>query len=337
MNGLPARAAIGLAGAAAISLAARRAGALSPGGAMAATGSRRQQSSRGRGSAAARCWSRSSSPRRCSAGSRPADPPRTAARQGTGCRSGHGQRRRRGGPGPGIVVDPGNGAARCSSPGSAEPWRPPPPIPGRPRSDPGHGTRPRSILTLRPTAPGASGGVTMAGLTASAVGAALIAGMASAPFARASRHPSMRAIPIALGGFTGALVDSVLGATVQEVRFCDACAVETEERRPPLRRANPSAARAPVVRQRHGQRARHRGWRDDGDPRSKLAMPTAAGKGEELRRRWRQGGARVEYIGRATIRPGTGRAALNVRFGTCPASASAQTHASAPDRWETLR
>jgi uncharacterized protein (TIGR00297 family) len=90
--------------------------------------------------------------------------------------------------------------------------------------------RPRSVLTLRPTVPGASGAVTMAGLTASAVGAALIAGLASASFTGTSRHPSRRAIPIALGGFTGALVDSVLGATVQEVRFCDACAVETEER-----------------------------------------------------------------------------------------------------------
>jgi uncharacterized protein (TIGR00297 family) len=89
---------------------------------------------------------------------------------------------------------------------------------------------PRSIVTLRPTAPGASGGVTVAGLTASAVGAALIAGLASAPVHGRSRHLSIRAIPIAVGGFTGALVDSMLGATVQEVRFCDACAVETEER-----------------------------------------------------------------------------------------------------------
>jgi uncharacterized protein (TIGR00297 family) len=91
-------------------------------------------------------------------------------------------------------------------------------------------TRPRSILTLRSTVTGASGGVTVAGLAASAVGAALIAGLASASFTSMSRHASRRTIPIALGGFTGALVDSVLGATVQEVRFCDACAGETEER-----------------------------------------------------------------------------------------------------------
>jgi uncharacterized protein (TIGR00297 family) len=92
------------------------------------------------------------------------------------------------------------------------------------------GTRPRSILTLQPTAPGASGGVTVAGLVASAVAAALIGLMASARVASTARHPSPRAIPIALGGFTGSLVDSVLGATVQEVRFCDSCCVETEAR-----------------------------------------------------------------------------------------------------------
>ncbi len=90
-------------------------------------------------------------------------------------------------------------------------------------------TRPRSIVTLRPTAPGVSGGVTVAGLAASAVGATLVAGLASAPFAGRSRPSSGRAIPIALGGFTGALADSLLGATVQEVRFCDVCAVETEK------------------------------------------------------------------------------------------------------------
>ncbi|HEX2281810.1 MAG TPA: DUF92 domain-containing protein [Thermomicrobiales bacterium] len=91
-------------------------------------------------------------------------------------------------------------------------------------------TRPRSILTLRPTPRGASGSVTIAGLTASAVGAALIAWIASVRGASSALNPSPHAAAIALGGFTGALVDSVLGATVQEVRYCDSCVVETEER-----------------------------------------------------------------------------------------------------------
>ena len=70
----------------------------------------------------------------------------------------------------------------------------------------------------------------MAGLSASAVAAALIAWIASLPFTAIARHPSPRAFAFAGGGFIGALVDSLLGATVQEVRFCDSCLVETEER-----------------------------------------------------------------------------------------------------------
>jgi uncharacterized protein (TIGR00297 family) len=92
------------------------------------------------------------------------------------------------------------------------------------------GAQPRSILTLEPTTPGASGGVTLAGLAASAVAAALIARLASIPAASTADHRSPRAVAIAVGGFTGALVDSLLGATVQEVRFCETCLVETEER-----------------------------------------------------------------------------------------------------------
>ena len=89
-------------------------------------------------------------------------------------------------------------------------------------------TRPRSIVTLRSVDPGTSGAVTVAGLVASVSGAALIAGLASAGSHRQSGHGRSQVISIVLGGFTGALADSFLGATVQEVRFCDVCARETE-------------------------------------------------------------------------------------------------------------
>ena len=51
---------------------------------------------------------------------------------------------------------------------------------------------------------------------------------------------------------------------------------------PSLWRADPSAARGAVVRQRHGQCDCHRGWRDDGDARSNSPHPFAAGEGGEL-------------------------------------------------------
>ncbi len=90
--------------------------------------------------------------------------------------------------------------------------------------------RPRSIATLAPVAPGKSGGVTLAGLAASAAGATLIASVTSSDLRRNHRHVLIELVPVSVGGFTGALVDSVLGAVVQEVRFCDHCLLESEQR-----------------------------------------------------------------------------------------------------------
>jgi uncharacterized protein (TIGR00297 family) len=89
------------------------------------------------------------------------------------------------------------------------------------------GRDPRSVVTLRPVPRGASGGVTLAGLAASAAGAALMSTVLVAGHVEATGWRRRFAV-VAIGGVVGGLVDSVLGATLQEVRFCDVCDRETE-------------------------------------------------------------------------------------------------------------
>jgi uncharacterized protein (TIGR00297 family) len=228
MNGLLARVTVGLAGAATVSLAARRAGALSPGGALAATGvgAAVVAGSGIRGGAMLVAFFTSSTllGRLPTAG--PLDQQRGRERDAVQVVANGGvaailalasslpRERSR------SLLMAGFGGALATA--AADTWATE--IGSR------SGAQPRSILTRQLTARGASGGVTVAGLVASAVAATLIGLMASAPVATIARQPSPQAIAVALGGFTGALVDSVLGATVQEVRFCDTCLVETEER-----------------------------------------------------------------------------------------------------------
>jgi uncharacterized protein (TIGR00297 family) len=83
---------------------------------------------------------------------------------------------------------------------------------------------PVSILTLRPVPVGRSGGVTLWGSLATLGGAlcvALVAAVAGvAPL-----------LGVAAGGLAGALLDSLLGASLQALRYCPACGRESETRR----------------------------------------------------------------------------------------------------------
>lgn len=87
------------------------------------------------------------------------------------------------------------------------------------------GGAPRSIVSLRSLPAGTSGGVTLPGTLASLAGAALIAmvahvaGMSRVGFG-----------VVFAGGVAGSLADSLVGATVQERRWCDRCDSATERR-----------------------------------------------------------------------------------------------------------
>jgi uncharacterized protein (TIGR00297 family) len=81
---------------------------------------------------------------------------------------------------------------------------------------------PRSILTLRPIATGLSGGVTLLGSGAQFAGALTVAAVAAAVI-----RPRAFAT-IAIAGAAGAVADSILGASVQSLRWCAACGRATE-------------------------------------------------------------------------------------------------------------
>jgi uncharacterized protein (TIGR00297 family) len=82
---------------------------------------------------------------------------------------------------------------------------------------------PRSILTWRRVPVGTSGGVSLEGTLAMIAGAVFIAALVVL-----LGSPGGIAMRVGIGGVVGALVDYVLGASVQGRRRCDACDRETE-------------------------------------------------------------------------------------------------------------
>jgi uncharacterized protein (TIGR00297 family) len=95
---------------------------------------------------------------------------------------------------------------------------------------------PRLITSGDVVVPGTSGGVTRLGIWASVAGAMLIGTIATALVQAGSLLSgngwNLRAISYSLlavvGGLVGSLFDSLLGATLQGIYYCDQCVKETE-------------------------------------------------------------------------------------------------------------
>jgi uncharacterized protein (TIGR00297 family) len=87
---------------------------------------------------------------------------------------------------------------------------------------------PRHVVTWRHVAPGTSGGLSAFGLGAAMAGSFLIALFAIATFRTPFDVPRLEAVLV--GGLTGSLADSLLGATLQSRRWCEQCKTWTERR-----------------------------------------------------------------------------------------------------------
>jgi uncharacterized protein (TIGR00297 family) len=82
---------------------------------------------------------------------------------------------------------------------------------------------PRLITTGKTVEPGVSGGITPEGTLAAAAGAGLIGFTAGTMMGE-----WITSFSALIGGFVGALFDSLLGATAQAMYHCPVCAHETE-------------------------------------------------------------------------------------------------------------
>lgn len=86
-----------------------------------------------------------------------------------------------------------------------------------------YGAKARSILTWRVVPVGTSGGISAIGTLAGIAGAVFVAFVISL-----LGWTPIVARNAMIGGVAGALVDSLLGATIQSRRWCDTCERETE-------------------------------------------------------------------------------------------------------------
>lgn len=90
---------------------------------------------------------------------------------------------------------------------------------------------PRLITSGKIVPPGTSGAISLRGTVASLLGAMLIALLAVITVGSFSSDasPVVVFIGLTLAGIGGGMLDSLLGATVQEQRWCNTCEVITEE------------------------------------------------------------------------------------------------------------
>ena len=87
-------------------------------------------------------------------------------------------------------------------------------------------TPPRLITNLRPVDVGTSGGISPLGTLVSLGGGLLIGILAG--LVTAGQFGALMAAG-AIGGLLGSLTDSVLGATIQQIYWCDTCGKDTEK------------------------------------------------------------------------------------------------------------
>ena len=89
---------------------------------------------------------------------------------------------------------------------------------------------PRLITTGRRVPVGASGGVTWLGTAASLGGALFIGLLGSLVLRQGWPNAGVLLLAATAGGLVGSLFDSLLGATIQAIYWCEPCQKETERR-----------------------------------------------------------------------------------------------------------